>query len=370
MAVVSRARSNPFAIPRAPPWRCAPERDSQTVLAALVDAGVADSGRIAATGGSYGGGQSRLLATSLPWTTPKGTPLQLAAAVPLAGWSDLTNVLFPNGRATDDVDQSASHETPFGVYKESYVDVLYAGAIPLGEGRYNHIDPSDLGSALTVDFVAWHLGEPYEQGTLIPPMLAAFRHKSAYYADDYFEGIRSGVIREVPVFAVQGWNDAIIPPVELLQMYRKLKAADPHYPITMAIGDVGHTNTQDVPAQWRAIHGEADAFLDHVFAGEGPGSDRVLSFLTDCFGRLKDPKSLRRGGAPDYRPARTGTVGCTALPAITSATWQSPSSRPNASTRRASPTFGSRRERWRGSATIRASSPSTTSERTRVCRTS
>src|SRR2546423_1829439 len=57
-------------------------RDWQTVLGKLVDAGIADGSKLASTGGSYGGGQSWLLATSLPWKSPAGATLRPAAPVP------------------------------------------------------------------------------------------------------------------------------------------------------------------------------------------------------------------------------------------------------------------------------------------------
>jgi pimeloyl-ACP methyl ester carboxylesterase len=47
-------------------------RDSEVILSALIDAGVSDPARLAATGGSYGGGRSWLLATSLPWKRQRG----------------------------------------------------------------------------------------------------------------------------------------------------------------------------------------------------------------------------------------------------------------------------------------------------------
>ena len=77
-------------------------KDSQTLLGDLVDAGVSDPSRLAASGGSYGGGQSWLLATSMPWKSAKGATLQLAAAVPHYPWTDLLYSLAPNGRENDD----------------------------------------------------------------------------------------------------------------------------------------------------------------------------------------------------------------------------------------------------------------------------
>src|SRR5205823_8382861 len=122
-------------------------RDSQTLFGKLVDAGIADPARLAATGGSYGGGQSWLLATSLPWKTHDGRSLQLRAAVPKFPWTDLLSSLAYNGRATDRPDQRRSHTRPFGVPKESYVHALYAAGRAIGQGRYDE-NPNHPGTNL------------------------------------------------------------------------------------------------------------------------------------------------------------------------------------------------------------------------------
>jgi len=36
------------------------------------------------------------------WTSPRGTPMRLAAAAPYIPWSDLVSALMPNGRLRDD----------------------------------------------------------------------------------------------------------------------------------------------------------------------------------------------------------------------------------------------------------------------------
>src|SRR5206468_2846857 len=132
-------------------------KDSQTLLGDLVDAGVADPNRLAASGGSYGGGQSWLLATSLPWQSAKGTTLQLSAAVPKYPWTDLAYSLAPNGRENDDpyvTADDSDHSTPYGVEKLSYDAGLYATGRSSGSGRYDPADgvPDDPASNLDALF--------------------------------------------------------------------------------------------------------------------------------------------------------------------------------------------------------------------------
>jgi predicted acyl esterase len=260
-------------------------RDSQFLLGTLVDAGIADPAGLVATGGSYGGGQTWLLATSLPWKSPAGGGLQLAAAVPLYPWTDLLHSLAPNGRAADGVDQSRSHERPLGVLKESYIDDLFAVGRAQAEGRYNTVDVTDQGSALDADYAVLQAGEPYDTNPLAAGLIQAFRRKSAYHADAYFDAIALGDVREVPVLSVQGLTDPLFPAVETLQMYRKLKAIDPGYPISMVFGDVGHSNAQNPPWEWRLINDRSNQFVASA-VGRKAASRKAIPdttvFLTTC----------------------------------------------------------------------------------------
>ena len=92
-------------------------RDTQHLTGLLVDDGTAKRKKVAAVGGSYGGGQTWLLATvrgkGAPqygsWRSPKGKVVRLAAAVPQFTWTDLLFSLVPNGRN--------AKTTPLGVAK-------------------------------------------------------------------------------------------------------------------------------------------------------------------------------------------------------------------------------------------------------------
>jgi hypothetical protein len=110
-----------------------------------------------------------------------------------------------------------------------------------------------------------------------------YRNKSAYYANDYFAAVRSGTVKPVPVFSIQGFTDPLFPAVETLQMYRKLKAYDPNYPVAMAFGDIGHDNAQNPHAQWHWLNNQGNQFLNFAF-GEGAGTPTttVSALLTQC----------------------------------------------------------------------------------------
>ena len=148
----------------------------------LVDAGIAKADALAATGISYGGGQSLQLGllrdrvrnldgSFSPWTTPKGTALRLAAAWPRWPWTDLARALMPNGRWRDYGKSNAGQSrTPIGVQIQSYENGLFAirgTDAPTG-------DP-------TADLKSWKAlsdkGEPYD-----PKAAAPLQELSAFHS--------------------------------------------------------------------------------------------------------------------------------------------------------------------------------------------
>ncbi len=260
-------------------------RDTQTLLGKLVDAGIAKARALAATGDSYGGGQTWLLATSLPWKSAKGARLRLAAGVPLYGWTDLLDSLAPNGRATALPDQSQPHGVPLGVPKESYISGLYAVGRAQANGRYDE-NPADYGTNLDEGYARIQAGEPYDTSTdpVLKGLVDSYRYRSAYDATDFLAKLKAKKVRPVPLFSVQGWTDPLFPAVQTLQMFQKLRAADRHYPIQMTFADVGHSNAQNPAWQWRPILKLANAFLAaHVLGHKHAApKQQAYSFQTLC----------------------------------------------------------------------------------------
>ena len=104
-------------------------RDSQYLAGLLADQGIVAPRRIGATGGSYGGGQSLMLATLrnrvrlrngryAPWRSPSGKRMEIAAAAPTIPWSDLMHSLTPNGGTLDtEVTGPTDDLSPLGIMK-------------------------------------------------------------------------------------------------------------------------------------------------------------------------------------------------------------------------------------------------------------
>ncbi len=87
-------------------------RDVQTLLGKLADEGVINPQAIGATGGSYGGGMSLQLGSLkdrvelpnhelIPWESPGGKPMKIAATAPEFPWTDIAQALQPNGSTLD-----------------------------------------------------------------------------------------------------------------------------------------------------------------------------------------------------------------------------------------------------------------------------
>ena len=198
--------------------------DTQFLLGQLVDEGIAAPDQLAAAGISYGGGQSLELAflnnrtegtdgKFVPWKSPKGTPLRLAAAWPRWPWSDLASALAPNGRFLDFTGNGDDAVKPVGVPKTSYTSGLYA----LGNSS-GFISPpgADPNADLTTWFAETNQGEP-ETAAQRGIVSELHTHHSA-------AGIPVGAAGVAPVLIQSGWTDDLFPAPEGLRAYNLLRA--------------------------------------------------------------------------------------------------------------------------------------------------
>ena len=128
-------------------------RDTQYLAGLLADQGIVAPRKIGVTGGSYGGGQSLTLATLkdrvrlrngryVPWRSPKGKRMEIAAAVPVIPWSDLVHSLTPNGGTLDTQLTSPTDDlAPVGIMKLSYQNILYGSGMATGFYAPKGVDP-------------------------------------------------------------------------------------------------------------------------------------------------------------------------------------------------------------------------------------
>lgn len=276
-------------------------RDTQFLAGWLADHDIADPSRIAVTGGSYGGGQSLLLAMQgdkvaavpdptdpatfdqaslVDWTSPvHHTPMHLAVAVPKYPWSDLIDSLLPNGRASDGVILADRDRlNPVGIEKQSYVSFLYGLGLP-PNGFYCPQPCSDPTADLTAWFALVNQGEPYLPAAQ-PQLSFALNQLKTWRSPYYQDALINRSTDLVPIFDMQGWTDNLFPEVEGVSLVNKLRAHG--WPVKVAVADIGHPLAQKKASVWNSLNAEANVFLDHYLKGTLAPSLDSSGQVTHC----------------------------------------------------------------------------------------
>ena len=296
-----------------------------------------DRRRVAVSGGSYGGGESWLLASQAEWTFPHSIApalpvVSLQVAVPKYPWTDLAYSLLPNGHGGGpggrDIYESAQGQpttglgNPVGVVKESYADALFA----LGNtsGTFEQGTSTTPSTEGPINLTAWFtrmasVGDPYESpgGQDIDPIVAQVRRGLTLYRSSYYQlpdwQAQVGR-REVAIFSISGWTDDLFPPVESFRQFKELKRLDPLWPVEVGVGDVGHPRAQNPPQVWRLLNDRAWQFLTAHIAGSHRQQTSVFSLPTLCSAAAVDtlsaatPEALSNGQLTvDYAASRTLT---------------------------------------------------------------
>lgn len=318
-------------------------RDAQLFAGMLADENLIDPQRIGAIGPSYGGGISLALAalknrvmmpdgSLVPWTSPGGRPMQIAAAAPWITWSDLAYSLVPNGSTLDYV-ADAPYVGRFGVEKLSLVSGLYVS----GLGAPGFYAPAGTPGA---DLTGWreflNAGEPY-----LNPQAAAIRdettrYHSAYYIDPSVE--------PAPTLFANSFTDDLFGVDEAVRFFNRTLATHPNARITILAGEIlGHPRSAteaevvslmgDMQRDWFAFYlkGEgAEPFrgvraITQTCPADAPAGE---TFEADTWGelargeiRLRDPfRSKIRANSGDPEVARifdpvSGDGSCAESPA-------------------------------------------------------
>jgi hypothetical protein len=219
-------------------------RDTEWLMALIAASYNVDPQQLAASGDSYGGGESWLLASQGHFDFPaqidsggKQGPLEFQVTVPKYGWTDLGYSLAPNGHrgpfpsstggcdeaTADDPCYSASSEgpfrpptsicfdaslsgqgqgdpatacNPFGVPKDSYLKALFA--LGAATGNYEEgasLDPSQertddggTGPSNTAWFTRTEAGDPFDvAGFEADPIVQQIRRGLTNYRSGYYQ---------------------------------------------------------------------------------------------------------------------------------------------------------------------------------------
>jgi len=282
-------------------------RDAQYLMSVLADEGFVQPTKIGVTGISYGGGLSIALGALrnrqmeengalVPWTSPKGTPMEIAAAVPQWAWSDISYSLAPNGRNLDYVTNSPyrgpTGKLPIGVMKFSYTEGLYQVGAEIGRYSPNKFDSIPLWRE------RFRGGDPYSAGGTD----AIVQELSAYHSAF---GIEPSV-EPAPMLLQNGWNDDLFPVDEALRYYQRTRAQYPGDPISLYFADFGHSRSQNKAADVAAFNAKLEAWFAHYLKGAGASpSSSVEALTTTC------PSSAPSGGpytASDWAGLQPGEV--------------------------------------------------------------
>jgi hypothetical protein len=338
-------------------------RDAQYLLGLLADEGVINPQEIGANGGSYGGGMSLQLGSLkdrvellngeyVPWTSPKGTPMKIAATAPEYPWTDLAQSLQPNGSDLDYVAEApysgmlGNHE--YGIEKNNWNGSLYLAGQLLG-----YYAPTSLGEP-EANLVEWHnfniTGGPYNGKPLAIQQEAVLPTHGAYYTD----------LSEPPAPSLMenGWNDDLFPADNTTDYYNKVRAKYPAEQMKIFDLDIGHNprsatvlSTSDT-AKFQAAQNE---WMKFFVKGEGSepaeargGVTAITSFCpASTSGSGKEIKaanwaSLERGevrleGSAEQTIQAPGTAPTQAFTTATVCTTQAAGNNASAATYKLAP---------------------------------
>jgi hypothetical protein len=257
-------------------------RDAQYLMSELAAEGIVDPTKIGVTGKSYGGGISLALASlrnreMLPtgklkaWESPTGQAMEIAAAAPQWPWSDIAYALAPNGRNLDYVTNSPykgpTGKLPVGVWKASWSE----GLNTVGEAISTY-EPKDPEANIPGWLLRFKAGDPYADASIngIVELLSTFH--SSFGVDHSIE--------PSPSLIQSGWNDDLFPVDEALRYYQRTRAQYPGDPISLYLADIGHSRSQNKPADEAAFNVRLDAWFAHYLKGEGTAPTSSVEALT------------------------------------------------------------------------------------------
>ncbi len=267
--------------------------DAQYLFGLLADEGIINPAKIGVTGSSYGGGISMALAALknrqmpvdydagdelIPWVSPNGIPMNIAAAAPDIPWSDLAYSLQPNGRTLDYVTDASyfgpNGDYPVGVMKQSYVSGFFA----LGIAGSNYAPP---GTDTDADLFTWYslitAGEPYDQNPLAKDIVDELTlHHSSYYIENSVE--------PAPLLISNGFTDDIFPPDEAIRYYNKTIDAHPNAHIQLYFTDHGHARGQNKAPEAEARQNARNAWFAYFLKGEGTKPSNQATVWTQACG--------------------------------------------------------------------------------------
>ena len=253
-------------------------RDAQYLLGLLADEGVINPQQIGAIGESYGAGMSANLGSLkdrveltngelIPWVSPGGKAMKIAATAPEWAWTDFAQSLQPNGSNLDYVAEApysgmlGNHE--YGVQKQNWNESLYLGGELVG-GAYYEAKPEEPEAAITEWYEFNNTGGPYNGKALAIQQETQLPNHGAYYTN----------LSEAPAPALMenGWNDDLFPVDQTVDYYNKVRASYPNAALKLFYFDLGHnprSASSPSASEVAALQAAQNEWFQYYVKGEG-----------------------------------------------------------------------------------------------------
>lgn len=257
-------------------------RDIQHLLGLLVDEHVADPHALGSTGISLGSLETLELALLrdrvrlrngdfVPWRSPHGTPLSLAAAYPSWAISSIVDLAAPNGRFIDFRPQTATADLdPVGVVKLSF-PALAAAAI---QAETYSVPPSPD---------AFDVSASLAYGAAVPPDDPRLREILADIRE-YHQSV--GIPMDgpsAPILMEDGWADSVVNgPVQALRLVDYLRTVAPGSDVSIQLADVGHGIDANKKADVNALADGGMAFFDRHLKHTGAAPPPFTAYTATC----------------------------------------------------------------------------------------
>ena len=284
-------------------------RDAQWLASLLADEGVVNPSEIGVTGSSWGAGQSVELAALrdrvmlpsgqlAPWVSPvRHLPMTIAAAVPMAAWTDLIGAVVPNGHDLDyTLNPFGLDVQPVGVTKASVLNGLYGELFADSYLPPPGVNPPVTEATVIAD-AGWPALSPADP-LYTPAVDDLHDYHSAYYLP-YTEA-------PAPLLWANGWNDDIFPVNQEIDWTNKVLSVHPDAQISMFLSDIGHPRSQNKAADQAVLTQQIINWFAHYLTGAAtPVLRGVEALTTTC------PSTAPSGGpyfAPSWAAVHPGEV--------------------------------------------------------------
>jgi fermentation-respiration switch protein FrsA (DUF1100 family) len=293
-------------------------RDTQYLLGLLADQGIVKPRDIGVTGISYGGGQSMELAfladkirkpngKLAPWRSPDGKKMKIAAAYPRWPWSDLVSALIPNGRFLDSgvapVEQSVE---PFGVPISSYLSGLYLSGVLSGYycgGAPASTPCTDSQANVTQDKAYIDAGQPFPPAA-VTALQGIYRNNGGYPLR-----FLKNASTPAPLLIQSGWTDELFPAEQALRVYNYLRSQSKKAPVSLQLGDLGHSRGSNKPGLNHYFNDQAARFFAANLLGAkkgNPAPGSITAFTQTCPLAAPDGGPYKARGWKALAPGRFG----------------------------------------------------------------